>query len=198
MSSGFSTPTGGFASTSAETIPSVMDGGSFEEMGEARVAEVYAMALWGLAEDAGTTQSVVEEVGVLVREFLDPHPELEVFFSLGSITQSRRAEMIDRVFANRFSDAVYGFLHTLNRRGRLGVLRSVARRLQERWDDSQGRVAVVARTAAPLAGDQVTALLNMLRERFKIEPVLKTGVDPGLLGGLWLRVGDTVYDQSLL
>ncbi|MGL5096867.1 MAG: F0F1 ATP synthase subunit delta, partial [Planctomycetia bacterium] len=82
--------------------------------------------------------------------------------------------------------------------GRLGVLRSVARRLQERWDESRGRVAVVARTAAPLAGDQVTALLNMLRERFKIEPVLKTEVDPGLLGGLWLRVGDTVYDQSLL
>jgi F-type H+-transporting ATPase subunit delta len=56
---------------------------------------------------------------------------------------------------------------------------------------------VTVTTAVPLPDDQRERLRQELREKYKKEPVLTTKVDPALLGGLVVKVGDWLYDASV-
>ena len=164
---------------------------------ELQVGRVYAKALWNLAVEREMAEALIEEYRSLVADVLDREPELEVFFSLGSLGQERRAEMLEHIFAGRASELLYDFLRTLNRHDRLGVLRAVGILLDEMWERSRGMVPVIVRTAKPLPTEQVETVRSMVAKRFGIKPDLKLETDPTLLGGLWLRVGDTVYDRSV-
>jgi len=56
---------------------------------------------------------------------------------------------------------------------------------------------VVVNSAVPLPDDQRERLLHELRKKYRKEPVLTIRVDPALLGGLVIRVGDWLYDGSV-
>ncbi|MFO0945283.1 MAG: F0F1 ATP synthase subunit delta [Planctomycetota bacterium] len=48
-----------------------------------------------------------------------------------------------------------------------------------------------------LAKDQLDAVTKLIETKLKVKPDLTTEVDPRILGGLWMRVGDKVYDRSV-
>lgn len=160
-------------------------------------ARIYAEALWGLAHPAGQAEMILDELRSLVTDVLDPNQDLEVFFQLGSISRERRKEMIEHIFQGKASDLVYSFLLTLNERDRLGLLRPIVQALQQLDDASKGKAPVLVRTATPLPPDQLEAVRALVEQRFGVVPQLTAEVDPSLLGGLWLRVGDNVYDRSV-
>jgi F-type H+-transporting ATPase subunit delta len=56
---------------------------------------------------------------------------------------------------------------------------------------------VQVRSAVPLADDQADRLRQQLRESLRLDPVLRTEVDPKLLGGIVVKVGDWLYDASV-
>jgi F-type H+-transporting ATPase subunit delta len=89
------------------------------------------------------------------------------------------------------------FLLVLNGHERLDLLRAIVEAYRELRDERAGRVAVVVRSAVPLPGDQRDHLIQELRETFQREPVVEIQLDPDLLGGVVVQVGDWVYDQSV-
>jgi F-type H+-transporting ATPase subunit delta len=58
-------------------------------------------------------------------------------------------------------------------------------------------VAVLVRSAVELPADRRAALEQTLKRRFNITPKIRFEVDPDILGGLWIRLGDTVYDRTV-
>lgn len=164
---------------------------------ELRIARVYAEAVWEIAGRDGTQAELLEEFDSLVTEVLDRQPDLELFFGLSSISSEQRVELIEKIFRGRASELTYHFMLTLNQHERLGLLRAVAFSLRELWEESQGKTAVLVRSAVPLQEAQLGEIESLLTSELKIKPEMKTEVDPRLLGGLWLRVGDRVYDRSV-
>jgi F-type H+-transporting ATPase subunit delta len=65
------------------------------------------------------------------------------------------------------------------------------------YDVLRGRVRVRVTTPTPLDPAQVAQIEGSLRAMLGGEPVLESSVDPQLIGGAVLRVGDTVYDGSI-
>ena len=88
-------------------------------------------------------------------------------------------------------------MKVVSQHGRLDFLRAIHREVHRLDDEQRGRLRVRATTATPLDPQQKTNLEASLRKMFRGEPVLETIVDPQLIGGLVLRVGDTVYDGSV-
>lgn len=164
---------------------------------DVQLARVYADAVWKLAVQQGDADAFVAEFESLVRDVLDRQPAILNLFEVGSLSREHRTDLIDRVFGGRASELLVNFLRTLNQHDRLSALRAVGSRLRELWDRHRGRTRVLLRSAQPLADDQLDAVLAMLRERFRIEPELATEVDPDILGGMCIRIGDTVYDRSV-
>ena len=89
------------------------------------------------------------------------------------------------------------FLLVLNDHDRLELLRSIRLSYRDLLEERTGKVRVLVRSAVPLPEDQKERLLRELGDTLHREPVLDMTVDPELLGGLVVQVGDWLYDASV-
>ena len=162
-----------------------------------RIARVYAAALLNAAEKQGKVEEVLDEFDSLVSDLFPAEPQLEAFLSSGAIGRRQKEPLIRSAFQGRASDVFLNFLLVLNDHDRLGMLRAILAEAQELRNQRVGRLRIQVQSAVPLPDDQRERLVQQLREKFQKEPILETRVDPELLGGLVVQVGDWVYDGSV-
>ncbi|MCA1686686.1 MAG: ATP synthase F1 subunit delta, partial [Planctomycetia bacterium] len=110
---------------------------------------------------------------------------------------AEKDQVLERTFGGRALPTVVQFLRVLNRHGRLDLLGPVLRAARATWDRRQNRRPVTVRSAVPLTDAQADALRARLAATVGGTPVLKQEVDPGLIGGLVVQIGDDVYDASV-
>ena len=171
--------------------PTVMD------VGGQQVGTLYAKALLGATENAGNTAQVLGELEAVVKEVLDAFPNAEQLLGSTMVPHEDKVGILDRLFAGKVSPVLLNFLKVLSAHGRLSYVRSVARAARDMYDERLGRVRVFVETAHPLDGQSTLEITNQLRGMLSAEPVLELKVNPELIGGVILRVGDTVYDGSV-
>jgi len=164
---------------------------------EEQVAHVYAQAFMAVAEKSPNMAGLVEEVASLISDVLGNFPDLEEVFRSALVAHERKEALIDEVLGGRASTEVLNFLKVLARHSRLGLLRPVARHLEKLYTEQQGRTDVEVRVAAELDPALRSQVESQLRQMMGIEPVLHVMVDPSLIAGIVVRVGDRVYDGSL-
>jgi F-type H+-transporting ATPase subunit delta len=162
-----------------------------------RIARIYAEALLNAAEKRGEGQAVLEQLDSLVGDVFAANPHVEEFLASPAVPTKVKAAAIDNTFGPRSGQLFTNFLRVLNDHGRLELLRAINFALRELVDRRARRVRVHVRSATPLHDDQRERLRQELREGFRLEPVLEEHVDPDLLGGLVVRVGDWQYDGSV-
>jgi F-type H+-transporting ATPase subunit delta len=162
-----------------------------------RISRVYAMAFMEVAQKTGNPAAVVEEVESLVTDVLDRFPRLEDTLRSALVKPEEKEQMLDRLFAKRASREVVNFLKVLSRHSRLELLRPIARTLKKLQAERSGRKEVELRVAIPLDDAVRSEIHNTLRKMLKAEPVIRVVVDPSLLAGMIIRVGDRVYDSSV-
>jgi len=162
-----------------------------------RIAHVHAEALFAAAQKQGNLEEVLGEMRGLIAEVFVADPRLEIFFSSAAAGRDARRDVIERVFQGRVSATFHAFLQVLNHHERLDLLSPIARELREMYDAHVTRARVYVTTAAPLPEDQVKSIEMELRERLKKEPLLVLKVDPEILGGMKVRIGDLQYDASI-
>jgi F-type H+-transporting ATPase subunit delta len=168
------------------------------DVGVEHVAAVYAEALLGAAATAGQTEAVLDELDDLVAEVLDPNPRLERILSSALIAHDDKAGVLDRVLGGRASPTMLSFLKVVSRHGRLDCLRAIHRQARGLYEKMQGRVVVQVTSAVPVDDALADAIVRSIRPLLEGEPVLRRAVDPKLIGGVVVRVGDTVYDGSVV
>ncbi len=167
------------------------------DVGSQRVARVYAEALLNAADKQGQVDDVLDELATLTGEVFRKDPQFEAFLASGAIGRDRKAQVLRDLFEHRASSVFFNFLMVLNNHERLGLLRPIRAAYQELYDERARRIRVLVRTAVPLPDDQRARLRQELHDTFHLEPILETRVDPDLLGGMVVRVGDWLYDASV-
>jgi len=167
------------------------------EIGAGHIADVYAEALLGAADAAGQTAAVLEELDSLVADVLDAYPDLERVLASGVISHEERSGILDRVLGGQMSPLLLNFLKVVSRHGRMNLVRAMAAQARVLYRQKLGQVAVEVATAAPLEAAAAQRLSDALRPVVGGQPVLHERVDPSLIGGLVVRVGDTIYDASV-
>jgi F-type H+-transporting ATPase subunit delta len=167
------------------------------DVGSRRVAQVYAEALLDAAAKQNQTAQVLDEFAALFEDIFRADPQFEVFLASGAISRKAKAAVIHRAFDGRSSDIFRNFLLVLNNHQRLDLLRGIWEATRELNDERGGRMRVQVASAVPLPDDQRERLLNELRRKYNKEPILTTNVDPSLLGGVVIRVGDWLFDSSV-
>jgi F-type H+-transporting ATPase subunit delta len=162
-----------------------------------RVARVYAEALLNAAEKRGEADAVAEQLDSLIKDVFQADPQFEAFLSSGAVGRLPKASVLESVFGKRASTLFFNFLMVLNEHERLELLRAIAAEYQGLRDQRARRVRVWVRTAAPLPDDQRGRLQKDLHDTLQMEPLLETAIDPDLIGGMVVRIGDWVYDGSV-
>jgi len=180
-----------------DASPSAADQSDDIDVGAMSVGALYAKALLGATENAGTTEAVLAELDSLVDDVLTPHPKFAAILASDMISDEERSNLLDRVFGGRISPLFLSFLKVLSHHGRGDCLHAIRRAAHAQLDQLRGRVQVVVTTATPLDTPLADNIRDQLRGLLAAEPVLVRRTDPQLIGGLVLRIGDTVYDGSI-
>jgi len=158
------------------------------------VARVYATALLDAAGDS--VADAVEEFESFV-EVLNQNDEFRSVFLSGMMNRDEQLGVIERVVAPRGSEQFTNFLRVLAAHDRLSLLPAilVVTKLEHEKRNGQQHVEVVS--ATELDDATLGKIRSQINDNFDFEPILDPLVDPNLIGGLVIRVGNTVYDGSL-
>jgi F-type H+-transporting ATPase subunit delta len=167
------------------------------DSGRQHLGSVYAKALLGAADKAGQARQVLEELDSLVTDVLNQLPQLDAAFISPRLAPEEKAALIDKAFGGRMSITLQHFLKVVAKHERLDCLRAILRAAKKLYNEMSGRVEVRLETAAPISNPMRERIVARLTQLLGREVVLTSEVNEELLGGLVVRVGDTVYDGSL-
>jgi len=162
-----------------------------------RVAKIYAQAILDAADAAGHRPAVLAELAALAREVLPKVPEAAVVFSSPQVSIEDKDRIIDRLAAGRMQPTTTNALHVLARHGRLGLLAAVVDAAERLAEERDGRRQAVFTTAVPIDAAEQARIVGQTEQALTVTLVPTFVVDPAIIGGLVVRVGDTIYDQSV-
>ena len=166
-----------------------------EDPSATAIARTYADAFLQAAGDGA--DDLLEEFTSLRDDVLAPNPAFERLLTGDALGEEAKRGLIDRALAPHASPLLANFLRTLARHGRLDLLGRVLHEAHVAREAATGRRRVTITTAEPLSDAALADLERELDAAVSFTPVVIPEVDASILGGLVIRVGDTVYDSSL-
>ncbi|MFN2478804.1 MAG: F0F1 ATP synthase subunit delta [Pseudonocardiaceae bacterium] len=160
------------------------------------VEELAWQALLGLAEQDESLDDVEDELFRFGR-ILVAQPRLATLLGDETAPAARRVELLDTVLADRTRPVTRRLLEQLVRAPRRRALDEIVESLVDRAAARRERSVAHVTAAGPLSQRQEQRLLDVLNQIYRRPMSLKVDVDPELLGGLVIRMGDEVIDGSV-
>lgn len=167
------------------------------DTGQQQLGTVYAKALLGAAVAAGDAEGVLAEFDAFIVDVLDRLPRLEQVLAAPRVPLESKLSMLDKALGDRASRTMLNFLKVVCRRRRFDCVRAMHRAAHRLFNEMTGRVAVQIRTAAAVDDALYRRVAERLEELLHRKVIVTSQVDEQLIGGIEVRVGDTIYDGSL-
>ncbi|MCR5691516.1 MAG: ATP synthase F1 subunit delta [Eubacterium sp.] len=161
------------------------------------VSKVYGDALFSLALEENRVDEIWEETKVL-RQVMVENPDFIPLLCNPNMTEAKRSEILEEIFQGKISDASMGFLEVLVKKGRLEEIVSVLDYFDDCTKEYKKIGVVYVSTPKALSKDQKKKVEDRILEVSDYE-TLEThySLEPDLLGGMVIRIGDRVLDNSI-
>ncbi len=161
-----------------------------------KVAKRYAQGLLEFTQEAGTTSSVLNEMQDLVKT-IEGSKDLKNFFSSPIIDVKKKVSVAGEIFKS-FSPVVKNLIQLVIKHGRESQLQNIAQQYINKVEDLKGVQRISLTTAQPLSQSNIDNILkstNLVNHNNQFD--VKTIINPEILGGYVLRVGDQQVDTSV-
>lgn len=167
-----------------------------------QIATVYARgflqaATKELGQQPEAVQSVVEELEALVTSVFANQSRLVDRLSGSRMSLNEKVSLLQKVFGSRVSEIVVRFLGVVCQHGRFESIEAIVVRVRELFNAAAGVVSVTITTAVELPMDVEARVTQNLEGALGKKIELTKSVQSDLLGGMQVRVGDTVFDGSV-
>jgi F-type H+-transporting ATPase subunit delta len=158
-------------------------------------ARRYAEAVFEIAQRDGTVEQWLSQLDIaaasvsnaaVVRRLEDP-----------SVPFHQRHEVFRGLFDGQMLDPLNNLMGIVLRRRMLQIVPGIAREYRRLYNRQAGIVEATATSAAQLEPDEVAALRERLEKMTSKKIELSLAVDPALLGGIQVRMGDLLLDGSV-
>jgi F-type H+-transporting ATPase subunit delta len=160
------------------------------------VATRYAQALLDTSRKAGVLEGVAESFAAVAALYAE-RPELESFLEGPQVADREKEQLLDNVFGGQIEPVLLHFFHLLLAKGRIEHLADIQTAFQELVEVDQGFVRVRVVTAVPLAEDLERDLVDRLTLLTGKKITLRKRVDPSVIGGVCVSMGDQVIDGTI-
>ena len=166
-------------------------------MGSSRIAERYAKSLIELAQEQGKLDRIMSDV----EHFLSATKVRDFALLLKSpiVNSLKKAAIFKALFGDKFDEMTFTFLNIVLRKGREINLPDIATEFVSQYNKINQISEVTVRTATELTDDQLSQLKAKIKESgLTLENIdLHTKIDPSILGGFIIEIGDNRYDASV-
>jgi F-type H+-transporting ATPase subunit delta len=162
-----------------------------------QVARRYARAVLEIGVETGSLDTLVSELSSAAEAYA-ASAELRSAVENPLISlEAKRAILVEISERLGLGPIARNTLQLLVDRRRMRALPGIAQRLHEFSDQRRGVLRAEVTTATPLGNSYYTQLQAQLERLTGKKVVIDRREDPGLIGGVVTRIGDTVYDGSL-
>jgi F-type H+-transporting ATPase subunit delta len=163
------------------------------------IARPYAEALFAAASGDKSADGMLDQWLPPVAEMaaVARHPEVVQIVNDPKLGSRQVFDLVRGLIKSPLPLAAENFLRLVVDNGRLAVLPEVARQFRAMKNAAEGRADCLIESALPLTDDQVHELLWGLSRRMGLKLIPEVKVDPELIGGVRVSVGDRVLDDTI-
>ncbi len=164
------------------------------------IARPYAQGLWKALQDHKASSkaagALAETLDTLSEVCSDPR--ISQLVSDPKLTDAKVFDLLAGVLGKEVPSELTGLLRVVIENGRLAALPEIAAQFHALKNESEGVADAYIETAFAMSQDEVNSLIKSLAKKFpgvKLNPVVQ--VNPDLIGGVSIRVGDRILDGSV-
>jgi F-type H+-transporting ATPase subunit delta len=159
------------------------------------LARVYARSLFQVAREQGHLDELREQLGQLA-DALDEHRELAVFFFSPYFSTAEKQQALARVLDGA-DPILLNFLNLLIENHRMPVIFRIRDDYERLWEEENRTLPVEITSAIKLDEATTESVGKKIGERTGRKVTLAARVDPDILGGIIIRVGNSILDASI-
>ena len=159
------------------------------------IAQVWARALFEVAKEHDVLDVVREQLGAFA-DALNENRDLMVFFFSPYFSTQEKKEGLKRAVTDA-EPVLMNFLEALLERHRMPAIFRIKARYEVLWEDERDLLPVEVTSAIELDKSTVGSIGDRIGEQTRRTVELTSKVDPDILGGIVLRVGNVVLDASI-
>ena len=166
-------------------------------MADQRVAARYAKSLLDLGKEMGTLETVKQDMDLLSKT-MSENRDLRLLLRNPIVKHDKKLAILTAIFQGKVSDVTMQFFTILTQKNRESALESMGTEFQVQYNVMQGIQTAQVTSATPLTPalrDELEQLV--IKQTGLTEVKLTEKVDPSLIGGFVLRVGDQQIDDSV-
>ncbi len=160
------------------------------------VAERYAQGLFELAKENGTVNEKKEQVEAL-QKVLDENPDFLLFLQAVKITKDEKKKFIREVFAQYLDRDMVSFIQLLVDKDRSWNLSEMLDEYLKRANEELGIETAIVASARPLAEEDLEKIRKALEKKTGKTIILRNKIDPSVLAGIKVIVGNNVTDVTM-
>ncbi len=161
-----------------------------------RAALRYARATLDLAKDKGIAEKINKDM-IMISKAISESKDLQVMLKSPVIRSSVKRSVLTEIFGKKVNPLTEKVISLLIENGRIELLEPVAKEYVLIYDYLKGIETALVTTAVPLSKDLEKEFLKKVTELVGKEITVKNIVDPTIVGGYILRVGDQQLDSSV-
>jgi F-type H+-transporting ATPase subunit delta len=165
-------------------------------MAYSRVSKRYAKSLIGLATERNELDAAFKDMEFLLAT-IDANHDLKVMLSSPVINVDKKLHILDMVFGGSLNELSNKFIKLITEKGRESQLRNIAKDFVSQYKASKGINTATVSSASKLMPDALAKIEAIVKEYTGGTVELTESVDPDLIGGFVLRIGDMQLDTSI-
>ncbi len=159
------------------------------------IAQVYARSLFEVAKEHDKLDVVRDQLGEIADAVAEQH-DLQVFFFSPYFSSDEKVDGLKRALEDP-DEAVLNFLELLIEKHRMPALFRIRREFEALWEEENRLLPVQVTSAIALDESTVRQIGDAIGEQTGRRIELTSEVDPDILGGIVLRVGNSILDASI-
>lgn len=162
-----------------------------------RAALRYARALLELAKDKGIDDKINDDMNLIIKA-LDESQELKIMLRSPVIKTAVKRKVLDRIFGKKINPLTVKLFELLIKNNRIDLIELVAKEYRIIYDFHKGIETALVTTAVPI-DQKIEKRIHDIISKIKGKTItVKNIVDPSIVGGFVLRVGDQQLDSSVI
>jgi F-type H+-transporting ATPase subunit delta len=159
------------------------------------IAQVYSRSLFEVAKEQDKLDAIRDQLGEFT-DALSDNRDLQVFLFSPYFSTVEKKEGLHKVLDGA-DPAFQNFLELLLEKHRMPALFRIRRQFEERWQEENRLLPVQVTSAIELDDETVEQISSRIAEQTDRRIELSTEVNPEILGGIVLRVGNSILDASI-
>jgi len=165
-------------------------------MSGSRAAVRYAKAILSFALEQQKEVQVNEDM-LLIATTIEESKDLQVLLTSPVIKTELKKSALNELFSSKVSSLTIGLINLLIDNKRLSILGYVAKKYTVLFDKLKGIEVAKVTTAFPLSDALNKQVLSKVKEITGKEATIENVINPEIIGGFILRIGDVQYDASI-